>query len=150
MDRKAIPRRVRERVRARAGKRCEYCQHLDEFECTPLACEHVIPRSLGAGDTFDELAWSCIGCNGHKSNKTEEIDPHTGRVVPLFNPRRQSWRRHFRWSENYLMIEGRTATGRATIQALQLNRQVLMNLRHVLRITGHHPPTSRSRPQKPR
>ncbi len=38
------------------------------------------------------------------------------------------------------MIEGITAEGRATVVALQLNRQALVNMRKVLRDGGEHPP----------
>src|SRR5438874_918388 len=66
----------------------------------------------------------------------------TGRVVALFHPRRQRWTRHFAWSEDFLVIIGRTATGRATVEALQLNRPELLNLRRALRTIGEHPPVT--------
>jgi hypothetical protein len=140
MARRRIPRAVRRRVRERAGRRCEYCQHPDEFACAPFACEHVLPRSLGAGDSLEELAWSCPACNSHKSDKTCGRDPLTGRNVPLFNPRSQGWKRHFRWSDDGLLIIGRTATGRATECELHLNRRELVNLRYLLSTVGEHPP----------
>jgi hypothetical protein len=39
-----------------------------------------------------------------------------------------------------MLIIGRTATGRATIEALHLNRPELLNLRRALRAVGAHPP----------
>jgi hypothetical protein len=112
----------------------------DEFACAPFACEHVLPRSLGAGDSLEELAWSCPACDSHKSDKTRGRDPVTDRVVPLFNPRTQEWKRHFRWSEDGLPVIGRTAAGRATERALYLNRRELVNLRYLLSKIGRHPP----------
>ena len=88
MTRKAVARTVRQQVRARAQERCEYCQYPDRFSCSPFVCEHVWPRSRGAGDSLDELAWACAGCNSHKADKTQAIDPQTGETVPLFHPRR--------------------------------------------------------------
>jgi hypothetical protein len=38
------------------------------------------------------------------------------------------------------MMIGLTATGSATIEALQLNRSGLVNLRRVLYAVGEHPP----------
>jgi hypothetical protein len=64
----------------------------------------------------------------------------TSRVVPLFNPRRQRWSRHFHWSEDALLIVGRTAAGRATVESLHLNRSGLINLRRALIAIGEHPP----------
>jgi hypothetical protein len=99
-----------------------------------------MPRVLGSGNDASELAWACSGCNSSKYTKTHARDPQTGRVVPLFNPRRQRWSQHFAWSEDALFVIGRTATGRATVEALHLNRAELLNLRRVLQAAGEHPP----------
>ncbi|MBW3540120.1 MAG: HNH endonuclease [Planctomycetes bacterium] len=141
MARKAIGRQTRQRVRKRAGGRCEYCRHPDSFACSPFACEHVIPRARGAGDAFNELAWACAGCNSHKYDKVRSPDPESGRQTPLFNPRRQRWSDHFRWSDDGLLISGQTPTGRATVAALHLNRPELIHLRSALISVGEHPPT---------
>jgi hypothetical protein len=138
--RKAISRAVRRQVRDRAHNRCEYCQHPASYACAPFVCEHILPRVRGAGDTPPELAWACPACNSHKYQKTHARDPQTERIVPLFNPRRQRWSQHFAWSEDFTLIIGRTATGRATIEALHLNRPELLNLRRALRAVGEHPP----------
>jgi hypothetical protein len=136
-----VPRPVRRQVRDRAQDRCEYCQHPASYSCAPFACEHVRPWAKGAGHTLSELAWSCPACNGHKCDKTQAPDPRTGRLVPLFNPRRQRWSRHVVWSENFLLIRGRSATGRATVEALHLNSPERVNLRRALRAIKAHPPT---------
>ena len=142
MARKAVPRFVRRQVRDRAGNRCEYCQHPASHSCAPFVCEHVRPRVQGAGNTLPELVWSCSGCNSHKYDKTHGRDPQTGRIVPLFNPRRQRWSRHFAWDDDFLVIRGRTASGRATVVTLHLNRSELVNLRRALRAIGVHPPST--------
>jgi hypothetical protein len=67
-------------------------------------------------------------------------DPVTGATVPLFNPRRDLWRSHFAWSEGFLEVAGLTPVGRATVEALQLNREGLVNTRRVLYMVGRHPP----------
>jgi HNH endonuclease len=139
----AIGRPLRRQVRDRAGNCCEYCRHPADYSCAPFVCEHVLPRSLGAGSTVAELAWACPACNGHKYAKTQARDPQTGRTVPLFNPRHQRWARHFGWSTDWLQIEGRTAAGRATAIALHLNCPALINLRRALRAVGEHPPKAR-------
>jgi hypothetical protein len=61
-------------------------------------------------------------------------------LVPLFNPRQQRWDEHFAWSEDSLRITGLTPVGRATVEALQLNREGLVNMRRVLYAVGEHPP----------
>lgn len=140
MASRRIGRRLRRRVRRRAHGRCEYCKHPDSYASGPFACEHVLPRARGGGDTLEELAWSCAACNSHKYDKTRAPDPETGRLVTLFNPRRQEWSTHFSWSKDGLLIVGRTPTGRATMEALHLNRPELVNLRFALRTVGEHPP----------
>jgi hypothetical protein len=60
--------------------------------------------------------------------------------VELFHPRQQQWREHFAWDERFERILGLTASGRATVEALQLNRVELVNLRKLLYATGEHPP----------
>ena len=64
-------------------------------------------------------------------------------MVRLYNPRRQRWRDHFAWSSDFSVIIGLTATGRATVEALRLNREELVNLRRMLYTMGEHPPEER-------
>jgi hypothetical protein len=59
--------------------------------------------------------------------------------VMLYHPRQQIWGDHFSWNEDCTEIIGLTAIGRATIEALHLNRNGVMNLRRVLFEKGLHP-----------
>ena len=131
---------LRRQVRSRARGLCEYCRCPARFTNAAFHCEHILPRESGGKTIFDNLAWACPWCNGHKYTKTHARDPRTERLVPLFNPRRQRRSQHFAWSEDYLLMLGRTATGRATVEALHLNRPELLNLRRILRTAGEHPP----------
>jgi hypothetical protein len=55
----------------------------------------------------------------------------------LFNPRTQVWSDHFEWSgQSPVVLEGKTATGRATIAALQMNHPDLLVVRTLLRRLG--------------
>ena len=71
---------------------------------------------------------------------TEAVDPETGISVPLFNPRTQIWAEHFSWSEDGTSIIGQTPTGRATIVALSLNRELRVRARALWVEVGWHPP----------
>jgi hypothetical protein len=62
----------------------------------------------------------------------------TGRTVKLFHPRRQKWPEHFQWSADGARILGLTATGRATIEALQMNNDLIVNLRLLWVVLGLH------------
>jgi hypothetical protein len=139
MSSERIPRRLRQQVAKRARWRCEYCLSPAAFSTQPFEVDHIVPRSKGGPTSLDNLALSC-GCNGYKAHRTRARDPLTGRRVGLFNPRRQRWSRHFEWSADFLIILSRTATGRATVAALSLNRPELVNLRRILLLIGEHPP----------
>lgn len=111
-----------------------------------FSLEHIIPLDRGGSEDPDNLAFACQGCNNHKYTRTEARDPVTGRIVPLFHPRRQHWRDHFVWSSDFSQILGYTPTGRATVEALRLNREGLVNLRRVLYAAGEHPPAEPGEP----
>jgi hypothetical protein len=66
------------------------------------------------------------------------VDPETGDEVPLFHPRQQEWLKHFRWEG--VAVVGVTATGRATIEALGMNRDVMLQIRIEEQLLGRHPP----------
>ncbi len=135
-----IPFQLKQAVIERAHGCCEYCRSQAKFATQSFSVEHIIPRHNGGKDTPANLALSCQGCNNHKYTKIEDYDPVTGELTPLYHPRRQRWSEHFVWSEDYSLVIGITPTGRATIQALQLNREGVVNLRQALYAIGKHPP----------
>ncbi len=94
---------------------------------------------LGGKTVLDNLAFACGGCNRCKSTKTTGFDPDNGQDVPLFHPREQEWHDHFIWNEEFTLMVGITATGRATINMLRLNRPGVVNLRRVLVVMNEHP-----------
>jgi hypothetical protein len=104
-----------------------------------FSLEHIIPRSQGATTSLDNIALAYQGCNNHKYNKVNAVDTVTNQLVALFHRRTQRWQDHFTWDERFELIIGLTATGRATVEALQLNRPELINLRKLLYAAGKHP-----------
>ena len=124
----------------RAQGCCEYCRSQARFATQPFSVEHSKPRSQGGKTTLDNLALACQGCNNHKYTKTEGRDPVSGDIVPLYHPRQQRWYDHFTWNDDFTLIIGLTPTGRATVEALQLNREGIINLRRILYAMGEHPP----------
>ncbi|MCB0104296.1 MAG: HNH endonuclease [Caldilineaceae bacterium] len=140
-DKKYIPVALRRLVRERADGRCEYCRCHDGFSAETFEVEHVIPRANGGLTVLRNLAYACSGCNGRKATRTEAVDPITGELASLFHPRVNQWADHFIWSSGYTKVDGTTATGRATVAALHLNRQAVVNLRRVLVLAGEHPPS---------
>lgn len=124
-----VPRGLRRQVAADAEDRCGYCRSPQELLPEPLFIEHIRPRARG-GKTVRENLWlSCWNCNTRKGSRVRARDPKTRRRVGLFNPRSQKWHRHFRWDRAGLRIEGRTASGRATVEALDLNNDLIIAVR---------------------
>lgn len=136
-----ITLKLRNLVSNRANHRCEYCQTPADFAPGFFEMEHIQPISKGGLTIESNLAYACDGCNNSKSNKTASIDPATGKTAQLFHPREQAWGDHFAWSQDSLEIIGLSPTGRATVEALQLNRKALINLRRALFSIGIHPPS---------
>ncbi|MCB9108912.1 MAG: HNH endonuclease [Anaerolineales bacterium] len=137
-----VTARQRQAVMERARGCCEYCCSQMRFATQSFSVEHIKPRSQSGKTRLDNLALACQGCNSHKYTKTEGYDPVSGERVMLYHPRQQRWEDHFRWSDNFTVMVGVTAIGRATIEALQLNRAGLVNLRQVLYTMGEHPPSA--------
>ncbi|HUY89114.1 MAG TPA: HNH endonuclease [Pirellulales bacterium] len=115
-------------VRERAENRCEYCGLRQEH--SPLANlqnEHILPKKHGGGDDAENLALACIDCNLHKGTNLAGIDPQTGKVAAVFNPRKQLWSDHFEWQGAWIV--GLTPIGRATVAVLDLNDEPRLELR---------------------
>jgi hypothetical protein len=126
-----VPPLLRERVAAAAGHRCGYCLSSEAIVGSPMEMNHLLPQSLG-GLTVEENLWlACSLCNDHKSDRVAAFDPVGGELVRLFDPRRQTWSEHFRWSASGTHILGITPTGRATVVALNLNGAVFVQARQL-------------------
>jgi hypothetical protein len=108
-------------VATRAEHRCEYCRAPEQVFNFAFEVEHIHPRSEGGTDDSENLALACESCNLFKSNATTGRDEETEQDVSLFHPRRDDWAMHFHINEATMQIEGRTPTGRATIQRLRMN-----------------------------
>jgi hypothetical protein len=122
-------------VRERAGHYCEYCRlHQDHEPFFRFHLEHIIAKQHGGSDRLDNLALACHHCNEHKGPNLSGIDPQTGNMVRLFHPRRQRWRRHFRFVGP--LIVGRTRCGRATVAVLAMNLPDRVQLRALLMAAG--------------
>lgn len=140
MSKTYIPKALRARVAEQSRHRCGYCLTPEFIVGYELDIDHLIPEALG-GQTVEENLWlACNRCNEHKGDRIQATDPQTGAGVPLFNPRAQLWSAHFAWNDAGDQIIGRTPIGRATVEALQLNREPLVKSRRVWVAAGLHPP----------
>ena len=138
------PRRIspalRRRVAETARFRCGYCLTSQEIIGPLLEIDHLIPESRGGTNDEHNLFLACPMCNSHKADRLDAIDPETGVATPLFNPRTEVWDEHFEWTHEASIIGGKTAKGRATVTALNMNHPDIVAARRLWVIAGWHPP----------
>ena len=137
---KYVPTKLRKLVIQRSNRICEYCRSQEDFSAESFSVEHIFPRIIGGETVEKNLAFACQGCNSHKAIKISAADPFSETDVSLFNPRSQKWNEHFAWNKTFIELIGLTPIGRATIDALKLNRKGVKNLRWALFMVGKHPP----------
>ncbi len=127
---------VRRSVRDRANSRCEYCRtrQADEPFIT-FQVEHIIAIQHGGSDDLENLALACSHCNLHKGPNLSGIDPATGLLEALFQPRQQSWPDHFESRDAEIL--GLTPNGRTTIRVLAMNAPPRLDLRRELLQNGN-------------
>jgi hypothetical protein len=114
-------------VRERAGERCEYCLIAESQAFGPHEPDHLIALNHGGETSSANLALACFECNRFKGTNIASLDPLTGELVELFNPRKQMWSEHFHL-DGWQIIP-LTAIGRATERLLRMNAANRLQLR---------------------
>jgi len=126
---------IRQLVRERAGRRCEYCHlHEDDLPLWPFHLDHIVAGQHFGTDDPENLAWARQRCNLCKGSNLTAVDPDSAQVVRLFNPRTDCWADHFALDGE--RIAGLSPTGRATVWLLQMNCEDRLALRSELIATG--------------
>lgn len=133
-----IPVRLIRQVRQRADDICEYCCLPQASQEATFHVDHVLPRAHGGPTELANLALACVTCSLRKSARTSAVDPKTGNTVALFNPRTDDWSDHFAFTVTW-KVRGRTETGRATIEALGMNRSAIVMIRRELVLLNRFP-----------
>jgi hypothetical protein len=129
---------LRRVVVERSGYRCEYCGLAQVGQEATFHVDHVVPVIAGGQTTAENLALACVSCSLRKGALRIGLDPATGNDAPLFNPRQDAWSAHFHWAG--VAIIGTSPTGRATVDALRLNRPLILAIREEESFRGRHPP----------
>ncbi|MBM5798426.1 MAG: HNH endonuclease [Cyanobacteria bacterium M_surface_7_m2_040] len=94
---------TRRNVFQRDGHRCQYCGSGKE----PLSIDHVLPRSRGGADSWDNVTTACLPCNVRKGSRTPREagmplrrEPHRPLSTLSFEASRQmSAGRHGEWAK---------------------------------------------------
>jgi hypothetical protein len=134
----SIPLSLRRLVIQRSKDRCEYCGISQLGQVATFHIDHIIPVVAGGETTAENLALACVSCSLRKGARQDLEDTETGEFVTFFNPRQQKWLEHFDW--NGVEVVGVTATGRAVMRVLDLNRSTMLAIRAEERLLGRHPP----------
>jgi 5-methylcytosine-specific restriction endonuclease McrA len=134
MSKTYIPAALRRQVDERARSCCEYCLIPAIASFAPHEIDHIIAEKHGGRTELENLALSCTLCNKHKGSDLASIDPDTEKISPLYHPRQDSWREHFRLiGAEFVPL---TSIGRVTIRLLQLNRRDRVEERQFLLQAG--------------
>jgi len=134
-----ISAKLRQKICRQAKNRCGYCLGEQRYILAPLEIEHILPTAKGGTDEEENLWLACPLCNSYKGTQTHGIDPVTRQRVLLFNPRKQNWKRHFFIRSGFEII-GKTAIGRATVIALQINNPLAIDVHKNWFGAGWYPP----------
>ncbi|MBM3967517.1 MAG: HNH endonuclease [Planctomycetes bacterium] len=133
-----VPAELRRVVRERAKQRCEYCLIHENESFLPHEPDHIIAIKHQGRTTESNLAWTCFTCNRAKGSDLASVDPATGEVVRLFNPRSDTWEDHLEVNEDGF-LNAKSAIGRVTVALLKLNRQELLAIRTLFSKTRRKP-----------
>jgi 5-methylcytosine-specific restriction endonuclease McrA len=61
---------TRRNIFSRDLNACQYCGFV--FPSSKLTLDHVLPRSRGGRDTWENLVTCCVSCNHHKADRTPD------------------------------------------------------------------------------
>lgn len=117
-----VPRRLRSSVQIRANWCCEYCHLPEQLSSHIHEVDHIIPVRHTGHTELDNLAYACLECNRYRGPNIASIDPLSGALTALFNPRKQVWQTHFRWED--AKIVPLMPEGRVTVNILQMNQSL--------------------------
>lgn len=129
---------LRRFVLERAAGRCEYCRVAQVGQEATFHVDHVVPLAAGGATAVENLALACVSCSLRKAARRMALDPQSGVAAALFHPRNDTWSEHFLWTG--VVVVGLTPMGRATIDALQLNRPLALAIREEESQRNRHPP----------
>ena len=131
---------LRQQIITEFGGRYAYCHTPTAITGARLVIDHIISEAKGGKTVPENLCLACHACNEFKGAKISAIDSLTGEETPLFHPRKQNWRTHFRWHDDGSTIIGLTAVGRVTVATLNMNHAEIVEARQRWVMVGWHPP----------
>lgn len=137
MSRTHVSQALRAANFERAAGRCEYCGVPSSGVLFAHEPDHIVAEQHGGKTTLENLALACVHCNSFKGTNLSSVDPSSGRVVLLFNPRSDRWGDHFRLDGPRILPL--TAIGRATARLLRFDDPEREGARRELWLVGRYP-----------
>lgn len=134
-----IPTPLRRVVIERARHCCEYCWTPDDAVLVSHEVDHVIAERHKGRTELGNLAYACFRCNRLKGSDLSSIDPQTGNITRLYNPRTDRWNEHFHLAAD-ATIAALSAIGRTMVDFLDLNDAQWRDLRAALIRQGRYAP----------
>ena len=116
---------TRRLVRERYDRRCGYCGVSEDDTGGELTIDHFVPVIAGGSDDASNLVYACFRCNLHKGILTPDASNESNERR-LLHPLVDDLAKHIDADESSGLLIGRTTTGRFHIDALRLNRPVLV------------------------
>ncbi len=94
----------RKNIIKRDNHTCQYCGKNHQ----PMTIDHIVPRSLGGKDTWENLVTACFRCNGKKGDRTPDqagmrLVRKPARPTHLFYLQYIAGKPHSTWA-NYLFM----------------------------------------------
>ncbi len=127
---------LRRLVSERADHLCEYCLVHEADVYHGCEVDHVISVKHGGVTVPENLAYACFHCNRHKGTHLGSLNFHTGTLARFFNPRSDSWARHFCLNE--ARIDPLTEIGEVTSRMLEFNHPERLAFRRLLMDVGRY------------
>jgi HNH endonuclease len=118
---------------------CAYCHSPEQSLGMPLEANHIIPEAASGKSTLADVCLCGRTCNSYKGRRIYDRDSLPGRQGWIFHPRQHQWARNFAFSADGVHLIGLTASGCATIEALQMNNHLIAHLRQLWIALRLHP-----------
>ena len=132
MSQTPIPPALRERVRQRAHRLCEYCLLHERDGVHAFHVDHVISEKHQGPTGKHNLAFACPFCNRAKGSDIAGLAD--GTPVRLFNPRIDAWVDHFGFEAE--RIVAKSNIGAVTATLLDFNDAHRLALRPATGVDG--------------
>ena len=127
---------LRDIVRERARRICEYCLFFEGHSFIKFQIEHIISLKHGGLSVPNNLALSCFYCNNHKGSDLGTI-LEKDEFQRFYHPRKDKWKDHFELNGH--LIIPKTSIGKATVKILKMNDEERLMERLALIENGFFP-----------